>query len=281
MAALSMMPPSSSYNKHKWRKNFASMLSKTHLSRKYDAATVRAAATEKVVRHRSHPEDPSQGVALVSPATLSSEDLTASQFASLTGMKVRKLSGESDPYDDEDEDAMDGPLTPDSTHHPSIHPNDDNDEDDDDISINYAFTNHTALPVQHQNAMLYQVPMARSLSTQSEQRRRSHLPQIWDSAFWQEQSKNAKPALNPLPLRYYASTSSTSSNRPSSMGSTFSSCSSAHSGTERPIQKPNNVIHKGRFKIVVGQETADDEENDEKPAEPEVLEWRRKRACTT
>lgn len=280
MAALSTMPPPSSYNKHKWRKSFASMLSKTHLSHKYDAATVRAAATEKVVRHRPQSDDSSQGVALVSPATLSSEDLTASQFASLTGMKVRKLSGESDPYDDDDdEDAIDGPLTPNSTHHPSSDPNDDED-DEDDMSANYAFTNPTGLLVQHQNAMLYQVPMARSLSTQSEQRRRSHLPQIWDSAFWQEQTKNNKPGVNPLPLRYYASTSSTSSNRPSSMGSTFSSCSSAHS-TERPLTKANNVILKGRFKIVVGQENADDEENDEKPAEPQVLEWRRKRACTT
>ncbi|KAF7730088.1 hypothetical protein EC973_003034 [Apophysomyces ossiformis] len=115
-------------------------------------------------------------------------------------------------------------------------------------------------------------------------------PRIWDSDFWYNECPQQQ-APQPIPIQsssysYHTVVSSIGSSSSSSGGSTaatsyasqdFISHLRRHSTQEdRPIC---NVIHKGRFKIVVGQDDEEEAEPIQPPCE-QVVEWRRKRAAT-
>lgn len=205
--------------------------------------TVMAAATEKVVMHRRSSPSQSQQI--------KSEDLTCSQFAHMAGIRILRENDD----DDDDDDA-------------------ESDEDDDDecAALTHGYGD--------QRMMATSVHMGRSFSDRGGSRRSQ--PQIWDPAFWQHQiqqhdEKMHQPqpgAVMMTPLHSYASTSSTASS--------YSNPSSTCSSPPSLMRSRPSVIHKGRFKIVVGQdEEQQQQQNDANNAEPKYVEWRRKRSCTT
>lgn len=214
------------------------------------SATALAAATEKFIRHT-----PSEIV-------IHSEDLTASQFANMTGIKTKRNSlypshYNSDRYeDDDDEEELDS------------------DEDDEDSRDYY----YSTTSVSSSSKQPYQ-PIMR----------------IWDSHFWQDGNAPAqhRKSLPVTSTELSAATAATAgaSNRsmPSaaSMGelSTIASTKPTTALTSQPLcrhasepggNKVPSMIQKGRFKIVWG--------NDDEETLPVVaptshcVEWKRKRA---
>lgn len=238
--ALSTIPAPHDHHR-KWRKGLAVFTKLSPSKRQcYYSPMVLAAATEKVIRHRSETDDDRHDV--------KSEDLTASQFALEAGIKVKKICGD-------DPDC-----------------NDVNDSDDLNSDPEYDQPGYPPLP------------MARSMSDRS---KLHATPRIWDTEFWQPSCRDQK--LQNLPniaLKSYTSTSTSSCSHPSSMGSSFSMCSgrtlSSQSELSDLMRRGPSIIHKGRFKIVVGQEADND---DNQPIthhkDTQTLEWRRKRSCTS
>ncbi|KAI8145422.1 hypothetical protein BJV82DRAFT_603608 [Fennellomyces sp. T-0311] len=142
-----------------------------------------------------------------------------------------------------------------------------NDDDDEAFPVQDDFKVHTTV------LSSVAVPMARSCSERGRK-----APQIWDSEFWEHETTSTKPQQQPMsimmaPARSYASTASTSSTY-----SAFSDCSTTNDTSDVPqlVRSRPSVIRKGRFKIVLGNEDEDDT-----PTQPQVVEWRRKRSCTT
>ncbi|KAI9320255.1 hypothetical protein BX666DRAFT_1391561 [Dichotomocladium elegans] len=178
-----------------------------------------AAATEKIILRRDR-----------YPQYIQSEDLTATQFASLAGIRIK--DSDEEPEDDFRDESK-------------------------------------------QTSIL--IPMGRSSSNHSCSQK-NQLPQIWDSAFWQQQDDRDKTSLA-CNLPDAASSSPALSPSPSYASTTSSTCSEQSMSTvgRSSLTRPPgpSVIHKGRFKIVVGQD-----DGDTKPVEPQCVEWRRKRACT-
>ena len=146
---------------------------------------------------------------------------------------------------------------------------DDDDDDDEALPVHDDFKVHTFVM-----SSVTAMPMARSCSERGRK-----APQIWDSEFWEHETTSTKreqqqpTSIMMAPARSYASTASTSSTY-----SAFSDCSTSNDSSDVPqlVRSRPSVIRKGRFKIVLGNE-----EEDEAPAQPQVVEWRRKRSCTT
>lgn len=202
--------------------------------------TVMAAATEKVVTHRRSSPSQSQQI--------KSEDLTCSQFAHMAGIRILREN-------DDDETESD---------------NDDDDVDDECAALTHGYGD--------QREMATSVHMGRSFSDRGSRRSQ---PQIWDPAFWQHQIQQQQDdkmqqtqpgAVMMTPLHSYGSTTSTTSS--------YSNPSSTCSSPPNLMRSGPSVIRKGRFKIVVGQDEEQQQQNDDK-AEPKYVEWRRKRSCTT
>lgn len=203
--------------------------------------TVMAAATEKVVTHRRSSPSQSQQI--------KSEDLTCSQFAHMAGIRILREN-------DNDETESD---------------NDDDDVDDECAALTHGYGD--------QREMATSVHMGRSFSDRGSRRSQ---PQIWDPAFWQHQIQQQQQddkmqqtqpgAVMMTPLHSYGSTTSTTSS--------YSNPSSTCSSPPSLMRSGPSVIRKGRFKIVVGQDEEQQQQNDDK-AEPKYVEWRRKRSCTT
>lgn len=203
--------------------------------------TVMAAATEKVVTHRRSSPSQSQQI--------KSEDLTCSQFAHMAGIRILREN-------DDDETESD---------------NDDDDVDDECAALTHGYGD--------QREMATSVHMGRSFSDRGSRRSQ---PQIWDPAFWQHQIQQQQQddkmqqtqpgAVMMTPLHSYGSTTSTTSS--------YSNPSSTCSSPPSLMRSGPSVIRKGRFKIVVGQDEEQQQQNDDK-AEPKYVEWRRKRSCTT
>ncbi|KAG0180367.1 hypothetical protein DFQ28_001361 [Apophysomyces sp. BC1034] len=108
-------------------------------------------------------------------------------------------------------------------------------------------------------------------------------PRIWDSDFWYDECQPPQPIpIQSSSLSHHTVISSIGSS--SSSGSTAATSYTSHDFTshirrhstqeDRFLQPGCNVIHKGRFKIVLGQD-----ENESEPVQPyeQVVEWRRKR----
>ncbi|KAI7885100.1 hypothetical protein K492DRAFT_172449 [Lichtheimia hyalospora FSU 10163] len=239
--ALSTMSPSSSSSSQTRLRSVWSKWSTAREKRKMlMLPTVMAAATEKVVMHRRSSPSQSQQI--------KSEDLTCSQFAHMAGIRILRDN------DDEDDDDAES----------------DNDDDDDDecAALTHGYGD--------QRVMATSVHMGRSFSDRSGARRSQ--PQIWDAAFWhnqvQQDEKMHQPqpgAVMMTPLHSYASTTSTTSS--------YSNPSSTCSSPPSLMRSGPSVIRKGRFKIVVGQD--EDQQQNDVNAEPNYVEWRRKRSCTT
>ncbi|KAI8083749.1 hypothetical protein BDF21DRAFT_416527 [Thamnidium elegans] len=164
-------------NSTKWKKRLINLSHKLHLSNNHNnhwnasssSATAMAAATEKFIRHST-------------PATseilIHSEDLTASQFANLTGIKTKRASFyTSTPGDmSVDEDESDE--------------SDDDDESDDEEENAHDF--YTA-----------------SLSSSSHHKHQPAM-KIWDSHFW----KNDKNLASSASLKDISSTEKIISSQP-------------------------------------------------------------------
>ncbi|KAI9009919.1 hypothetical protein CLU79DRAFT_774507 [Phycomyces nitens] len=270
LASIKHSPPqsiSSQTNHSRWRRGLAMFTKWSQNSRnkkRWDnSPTALAAATEKVCHRQAS-------------STIKCEDLTAKEFAQLTGIKIRSTDDE---YEDEEAYYATAPLT-------------------------------TDLPI---NAYQFSVQSARSAQS-SESRAKQSLLRIWDSDFWQHQSHtiNFHPAVSrihptksksmpvqPIPIHSSACSDHTAL---SSVGSTFSAHSSSGSTeatsytshdtpflshirrqstfaidpSAKPQQRATNVIQKGRFKIVLGHDH--DGTDEQVIALPEqVVEWKRKR----
>lgn len=143
----------------KWKRRFFNLSHKLHRSNNNhwnaaSSATAMAAATEKYIRHRKNsPTDTSE-------IAIHSEDLTASQFANLTGIKTKKnpvyysSSSAGEMYVEEE----------------------DSDEEDDEDSRDF----YTA-----------------SVSSSHKQNNQPAM-KIWDSHFWQD--NNQRKSLPSIPL---------------------------------------------------------------------------------
>ncbi|KAG0175233.1 hypothetical protein DFQ28_002093 [Apophysomyces sp. BC1034] len=252
----------------KWRKGLA-LFSKLSCSQKKEnekPLTVRAAATEKIVRRRPCP----------SPG-IHSEDLTASQFANITGIKIKKVGKYADGFFDLQADSSD----------------DDDDDDDDDEEDkdeeNDNGNDENEEPVVMTTTTIYSAPTSTSGS-------RAKLPRIWESNFWQRNNNNnsrycpatsfSSSSSNPLSSDGGFTLLSTSSTEASTMSlsppnneTPYISLLRHQSARERPTNP--SIIQKGRFKIVIGQ---DDDLTIDKPIitpEKHCVEWKRKRSCTT
>ncbi|KAF7729662.1 hypothetical protein EC973_004035 [Apophysomyces ossiformis] len=245
--------------------------------------TVRAAATEKLVRRRP---SPCPGI--------HSEDLTASQFANITGIKIRKVGKYADdrPGDLQSGDISDEEEADESDNDDEDQYDDDHDEESDDEKKRNED--------RRRPTSIHSVP-----STES----RAKLPRIWESDFWQPNSHEAQHHHhhhhnnNNHPTSSYGhaiSLSSTSSNLLSSEGG-FTVLSASTRGSSMslspPIETPyisllrqnsahehsNNpsTFQRGRFEIVLGQDV---DPTIAKPIithENRCVEWKRKRSCTT
>ena len=275
---------SSSAAHQKWKKSLAVFSKWAPRDKKLLATspTVMAAATEKVIRHQR----------TTSLQAVKSEDLTASQFASYAGIKIQH-------DDDWDEENVDSDN------------DDDDDDDDDDEADDEVVPNASSTMILQSSVApsMAGVPLARSCSDRGGTRNKSGL-QIWDSEFWQQGTttmhnnktqmmkttetnvmitkKESQPqptSIMMAPARSYASTTSSTSTH-----SALSECSNMSSTNDVPqlVRSRPGVIRKGRFKIVLGSEEIDDENDEEKQRQgqhqssfqPPVVEWRRKRSCT-
>ncbi|KAL0078997.1 hypothetical protein J3Q64DRAFT_1697546 [Phycomyces blakesleeanus] len=289
LASIKHSPPpsisSQTANHSRWRRGLAMFTKWSQNSRnkkRWDnSPTALAAATEKVChRHAS--------------STIKCEDLTAKEFAQLTGIKIR--------------------TTDDTSSNASyININDDETENEDEEEAYYATAPLTTdLPI---NAYQFSVQSARSAQS-SESRAKQSLLRIWDSDYWHHQShaitfhpaatnsrihptKSKSVPVQPIPIHSSACSDHTAL---SSVGSTFSAHSSSGSTeatsytshdtpflshirrqstfaldpTAKPQQRATNVIKKGRFQIVLGHDH--DGTDEQVIALPEqVVEWKRKR----
>ncbi|KAI7858604.1 hypothetical protein BDC45DRAFT_498720 [Circinella umbellata] len=267
----------------KWKKSLSKFSKWSAREKKLleRSPTAMAAATEKVIRHQ-------KATSTFHP--IKSEDLTASQFASYAGIKIQH-------EDDWDEENVDS----------------DNDDDEEDDEVDDEMVPSTSITMILQSSVglgMAGVPLARSCSDRGGTRNKS-VPRIWDSEFWQQEtttrtldnnkSKTMKTAdttnvmittkqshpqptsIMMAPARSYASTTSSTSTY--SVLSEYSNISSTHDVPQLVRSRPS-VIHKGRFKIVLGNEEVDDENDEEKRDRQQptfqapVVEWRRKRSCT-
>ncbi|KAG2225650.1 hypothetical protein INT45_012122 [Circinella minor] len=240
-----------------------------------------AAATEKVIRHQ-------KATTTVHP--IKSEDLTASQFASYAGIKIQH----EDNWDEENVD--------------SDNDDEEEEEEEDDDEVDDEVVPSISMTMVLQSSVglgMTGVPLARSCSDRGGTRNKS-APRIWDSEFWQQETtttldnnktkmmkttdttnvmittKQSHPqptSIMMTPAQSYASTTSSTSTY--SVLSEYSNMSSTNDVPQLVRSRPS-VIHKGRFKIVLGNEEIDDENNKEKQDRQQapVVEWRRKRSCT-
>lgn len=192
LAALSHIPAqhqSRGGSSRGWRKGLALFSRSRHQHQSSSSRMALAAATEKFVRHSP-------------PEVIKCEDLTAKEFAQLTGIN---------------------------------------------LDANSSIQSH-------------------QITTRSAMSERPH-PRIWDSDFWHHPSSPS------------SSSSCSSSTSTSNLPSLFS-CMRTDSNSSSASRGPS-IIRKGRFKIVVGQETEPVSPTTTK--EEFVLEWKRKRAdsCAT
>ena len=150
----------------KWKRrliNFSNKLNRSHSANHHwnacgTSATAMAAATEKVIRHHT---DPSEIV-------IHSEDLTASQFANMTGIKTKRNSiYSSSPPDFVEEDDMDS------------------DDSDDDYSRDY-YNSYYSISSSHNNNNKHHAPAT-----------------IWDSHFWQD--RKSAPTTTSVSMKAIAS----------------------------------------------------------------------------
>lgn len=200
------------------------------------SATVMAAAKEKFIRHSSPTS---------SDIVIHSEDLTASQFANLTGINSKSkrnsiYSNQCSP--DYDEEEMDS----------------DEDEDDDEDSRDYYYYSTASLPSSSNNNRQHQPATMR----------------IWDSHFWQDNSHQRKSLPTNIPSITLTSATSMNNIATTSSKPLTSQPLSRHVSEPGGARVPS-MIQKGRFKIVWGND--DDTEPITAP-ESHCVEWKRKRA---
>ncbi|KAI8335543.1 hypothetical protein BC941DRAFT_430598 [Chlamydoabsidia padenii] len=216
----------------KWRKKLTRLSKKLQSgSRQEMPMTAAAAATEKLLRRPK--------------ATVQTEDLTASQFASMAGIKIQRGR-----YHQE-------------TDEPSMTFDDDDDDDysdeDSDTTEMLPFQQLTVKATKtHQGSL----PCVTSLSSSRS---------IWDARFWQQQQQ-PKQQKDKSDVMY--SDLSTNDSL-SSAASTLDTC------LYTPSSKPR-VLHKGRFQIVMGDTPTSEPliRTGSSESSNNVVEWHRKRAMT-
>lgn len=144
-------------NSNKWKKRLINLSHKLQRSNNHwnasFSATAMAAATEKFIRHSTPPTTNNS-----SEIIIHSEDLTASQFANLTGIKTSYTQTYEDSEDDEEDEEDD----------------DEEDEDDDDSRDYYTSSLSSCHPK----------------STQS--------MRIWDSHFWKDTKLPSSASMKDL-----------------------------------------------------------------------------------
>ncbi|KAI8086604.1 uncharacterized protein BX664DRAFT_161293 [Halteromyces radiatus] len=254
----------------RWRKHLIRLSKKwippssKHYSR---SGTVAAAATEKFIRRPQ--------------ATVQTEDLTASQFAFMAGIKIKRGRNHQDKIDDYSDFKLSNiNMTNDDIHYEESDDDTDDDDDDDDgmqpLTLDDSQLRHLTTKVT--NSQHGSVPCMTSYSS-------TRCP-IWDSRFWQRENQQKqkqhqkKKDIYEKPPSTTDKCSDVSTNDTlSSSASTLNTCHSNNLPT-----KPR-VILKGRFKIVMG-----DSKDEQLASEPlvrtistessNVVEWRRKRTAT-
>jgi hypothetical protein len=247
------------FDSAKWKKrlfNISHKLHRSHNNNHWNAAatsaTAMAAATEKFVRHSSptttynhHQTAPSSPRPRSDDIAIHSEDLTASQFANLTGIKTKRNSQQhsiyyptSDVYEESSSDDEDY----------------DDDEEEDPRDYYYSSTTSAA---SSSNRHSHQHPAAM---------------RIWDSHFWQDGRKS-------LPIPILTSTTSMKELAAGPSNKITSQPLSTHiSEPGRFMRAPApSVVQKGRFKIVWGGQEEDSQQEPIIKHEPHCVEWKRKR----
>ncbi|KAI7864487.1 hypothetical protein BDF14DRAFT_1833810 [Spinellus fusiger] len=229
--------------------------------------------------------------------TIQCEDLTAKEFAQLTGIKIRSTESE-----EEEDTAYEG-------YYATVP-----------AFMKMASDPQSPPPPQHLNVSQCQLSTHSSRSAQSsESRGRQNLLRIWDSDYWQYSphyhastptlghltsslstqiypTKSRSDPVQPIPihsslcsedsaLSSVASMCSVRSSSGSTAATSYASDTpflshlrrqSTHDTSSQP-QRPTNVIQKGRFKIVLGyNDGAGDAPVITLPEQ--VVEWKRKRA---
>ncbi|KAI8375964.1 uncharacterized protein BYT42DRAFT_546700 [Radiomyces spectabilis] len=236
LTALSHKPSQPSMSK--WRRGFH-IFSKWSSKKRNHSPTTIAAATEKYVRHRS------------TQPTVKCEDLTAKEFAQLTGIKI--IQSHHDDIEDDDDSDQNGDS------HLDIHA----------ATVGYPLTVHSS-----RTAM------------SSESRKPASLPRIWDSDFWHGSYRKSLPVSYVSSASNHTAISSVGSM--SSSGSTAGASSTSHdtpfishlrrrsiANDTNSMQRGTSIIRKGRFKIVLGPETGDTPPPT--PVFEQCVEWKRKR----
>ncbi len=203
------------FDSEKWKKRLINFSHKLHRSYNNNhhwnasstttSATAMAAAKEKFIRHSSPPS---------SEIVIHSEDLTASQFANLTGIKTKRNSIYSTSVP-----TSDGYLEEDS---------DSDEEDDEEYSRDYYYSSTTSASSSYQ-------PTVR----------------IWDSHFWQDHRKSLPTNISTLTSTTSIQDISTKAEpiKPILTSQPLCRHTSEPGGTKVP-----SMIQKGRFKIVWGND---------------------------
>ncbi|CAO3594346.1 unnamed protein product [Absidia cylindrospora] len=280
-----------------WRRNLSRLSKKWKTDTRHPyphTGTVAAAATEKLIRRPK--------------ATIQTEDLTASQFADMAGIKIKRGRNHQDTGQR-------------STQQQQLMYDDDSDDDTDDDTEDDDTNDMHALSLDH--------PQIRHLTTKATKTHHGSIPgmtscstaqyhPIWDVRFWQQQQQqqrqqqqhdglddihsgqqNNRTSTLTSPVGSIVSSSSDRysdlslsatdtciSNSLSSTSLSSATCSSSSSSSSSSSPKPR-VFHKGRFQIVLGG----DEDTMKQPNEPlirtisseskkNVVEWHRKRTLT-
>lgn len=223
----------------KWKKGIALLSSKYSHKRKFQCSpTTVAAATEKVLCHKNNNHHNNN---------IKCEDLTAKEFAKMTGIKIKS----------------------------------EEDIEIDDEMIDYVSVTATAPAHQQQHYLTTSIvdePMMTQMTSVSTRTALSSKSchQIWDSDFWQCNLDNNNNKLMKTNTNTTSSTTKTTNNNNNNNDTLFiSRLRSSSSTTDNNNMTVPGVIQKGRFKIVVGQDDCCEPVTQHHHV---VLEWKRKRS---
>ncbi|ORZ24315.1 hypothetical protein BCR42DRAFT_402669 [Absidia repens] len=273
-----------------WRRNLARLSKKWKTNTRHlypHSGTVAAAATEKIIKRPK--------------ATIQTEDLTASQFADMAGIKIKRGRNHQDTEQlgtpqqlmyDEDSDDDTGDDSDDT-------------EDDDTDGMHALSLDHpqirqltTKATKMHHGSIPGMTSYSTSLST-------AQYHPIWDVRFWQQhnglgdihsgQNQDNKTSTPASPAESILSSSSgrhsglslstTDTCISNSLSSTSLSSATCSSSSSSSAPKPR-VFHKGRFQIVLGGDDTTKLSTEplirtiSSESKKNVVEWHRKRTLT-
>ncbi|KAI9476178.1 MAG: hypothetical protein EXX96DRAFT_576107 [Benjaminiella poitrasii] len=225
------------FHSTKWKKGLALLYSKYYNKRKHHkySPTTAAAATEKVLCHDNKQQQ-----------HVKCEDLTAKEFAQITGIKIRSSSSNENLLDSEHQHLTTTTMTT--------------------ATKRYAASTTVHIYNEPMTTQMTSISTCTEISS-SKTTSATNCHRIWDSDFWKCNT-----------------TATTSSNSPAITDESTLILSRIHSASSTPKSSNTNllknnltvpgVIQKGRFKIVVGQEDIGCE-----PVNQHVVfEWKRKRS---